>query len=138
MTMSRVLEMPASGGERASAYFGAKLQMETDATDVYFDLQHAPGGGGFTLLDARIPESFARGHVPGAVSMYYRAITAESTATWNKETPIIVYSVGPACNGATKAAARLSALGFLVKEMIGGFDSWKEEGYPIERSAAAS
>jgi rhodanese-related sulfurtransferase len=136
MTMSRVLEMPASRGERASAYFGAKLQMETDATDVYFDLQHAPGR--FIMLDARSPESFARGHVSGAVSMYYRAITAESTATWNKDTPIIVYSVGPACNGATKAAAQLSTLGFLVKEMIGGFESWQEEGYPIERSAAAS
>lgn len=136
MTMSRVLETPASRGEPATVYFRAKLQMETDATDVYFDLQHTPGG--FTLLDARSPDSFARGHVPGAVGMYYRAITAESTAAWNKDTPIIVYSVGPACNGATKAAARLATLGFLVKEMIGGFESWKEEGYPIERSAAAS
>ena len=136
MTMSRVLETPASRGEPASVYFRAKLQMETDATDVYFDLEHAPGG--FTILDARSPESFAGGHVPGAVSLYYRAITAESTAAWNKDTLIIVYSVGPACNGATKAAARLSTLGFLVKEMIGGFESWKEEDYPIERSAAAS
>ena len=130
MAMSRVLETPASRGEQASAYFRSRLAMETDATDVYFDLQQ--GSAGFTLLDARAEESYATGHLPGAVNMPYRVITAETTATWNKDTVIVVYSVGPACNGATKAAARLSALGFSVKEMIGGLASWKEEGYPIQ------
>ena len=37
------------------------------------------------------------------------------------------------CNGATKAAMQLSALGFAVKEMIGGMEYWEErERYPVE------
>jgi rhodanese-related sulfurtransferase len=45
-----------------------------------------------------------------------------------------VYCWGPGCNGATKAAMQLSALGFPVKEMIGGMEYWAErERYPVER-----
>ena len=34
--------------------------------------------------------------------------------------------------GATKAAARLSALGFRVKEMLGGIEYWRKEGFEVE------
>ncbi|TME91021.1 MAG: rhodanese-like domain-containing protein, partial [Chloroflexi bacterium] len=34
-----------------------------------------------------------------------------------------------------KAAVRLSALGFQVKEMIGGIEYWRKEGYRIEGSS---
>jgi rhodanese-related sulfurtransferase len=41
--------------------------------------------------------------------------------------------LGPGCNGSTRAAARLAALGFQVKELIGGLEYWKREGYPTAR-----
>ena len=37
----------------------------------------------------------------------------------------------PGCNAGAKGAERLAALGFRVKEMIGGFEYWKRNGYPI-------
>jgi len=37
---------------------------------------------------------------------------AESTASLSKERLIVVYSIDPSCNGATKVALRLTALGF--------------------------
>jgi rhodanese-related sulfurtransferase len=49
-----------------------------------------------------------------------------------KEKVIVVYCWGVACNAATKAAMRLSALGFRVKEMIGGIEYWRREGGPVE------
>ena len=52
-------------------------------------------------------------------------------AEFPKDRLLVVYCWGPGCNGATKAAVKLSALGFSVKEMIGGITYWKEEGYPI-------
>jgi hypothetical protein len=36
-----------------------------------------------------------------------------------RETLIVVYRLGPGCNGATTAAWKVSRLGFAVKEMIG-------------------
>src|SRR5207245_11627846 len=49
---------------------------------------------------------------------------------------VVVYCWGPACNAATKAAVRLAALGFRVKEMIGGIEYWDREGYGVEGSKA--
>jgi rhodanese-related sulfurtransferase len=48
------------------------------------------------------------------------------------DTLFVVYRWGPGCNGSTKAAPRLSQLGCAVKELIGGIEYWRKEGYAIE------
>lgn len=127
---SLVLETPPAGPEEAYRHFLAKLAVETDASDVMLDLQR--GQNGFLLIDARSAQDFEECHIPGAVNLPYRKITAESTAQFSKELPIVTYCWSPACNSATKAAARLSALGFQVKEMLGGIEYWRREGGPVE------
>jgi len=62
----------------------------------------------------------------------YRKITAASTTHLTKEKLLVVYCWSPGCNAATKAAARLSALGFQVKEMLGGIEYWRREGGLVE------
>lgn len=44
----------------------------------------------------------------------------------------MIYCWGPACNGASKAAAQLAAQGYLVKEMLGGIEYWRKEGGNLE------
>jgi len=127
---SLVLETPPAGPEEAHRHFLAKLAVETDASDVMLDLQR--GQNGFLLIDARSAQEFEECHIPGAVNLPYRKITAESTAQFSKELPIVTYCWSPSCNSATKAAARLSALGFQVKEMLGGIEYWRREGGPVE------
>jgi rhodanese-related sulfurtransferase len=127
---SLVLETPPAGPEEARRHFLAKLAVETDASDVMLDLQR--GQNGFLLIDARSAQDFEECHIPGAVNLPYRKITAESTAQFSKELPMVTYCWSPACNSATKAAARLSALGFQVKEMLGGIEYWRREGGPVE------
>jgi rhodanese-related sulfurtransferase len=62
-------------------------------------------------------------------------MTAERMAEYPLETVFVVYCWGPGCNGADKAAARLSALGRPVKIMIGGIEYWEErEQNPVERT----
>jgi rhodanese-related sulfurtransferase len=43
----------------------------------------------------------------------------------------VVYCAGPHCNGANKAAVKLAALGYPVKEMIGGVTGWLDEGFEL-------
>ena len=50
--------------------------------------------------------------------------------------PLVVYCWGPGCNGATKAAARLTDEGRAVKEMLGGFEYWVREGFALEGTHA--
>lgn len=127
---SLVLETPAAPPEEAHRHFLAKLSVETDAGDVVLDLQR--GQKSFVLLDSRSAQNFEECHIPGAINLPTRRITAESTAHLSKEHLIVTYCWGVGCNGSTKAAERLSALGFQVKEMIGGIEYWRREGGEVE------
>ena len=129
---SHVLSMPADPSDEAYAFFQRKLRYETDPSDVYRDMQQRVDT--FVVLDVRSPEAYVRSHVPGALHLPHTAINAATTAVLPHDKLLVVYCWGPGCNGATKAAVQLSALGFTVKEMIGGIEYWEErERYPVER-----
>jgi len=90
------------------------------------------GKDGIIVLDVRTAESYAKSHVPGAISFPHRRIEASSVASLPKDKLIVTYCDGVFCNASTKAAAKLSALGFRVKEMIHGMAGWREGGYPVD------
>ena len=113
--------------EEALRHFERLLQFETDCWDVHAALEQP--NPGFVLLDVRSPEAFANGHVPGAISLPHRKIVARSLSQYPPDTQFVVYCGGPHCNGADKAAVRLSRLGRHVKKMIGGVTGWKDEGF---------
>jgi len=123
----------AEAAEPATAlrHFAGRLAVETDVADVAAALG-AGGDPGFVLLDARSPESYAAGHLPGARRLP-RPFAAADVAALG-DALLVVYCWGPACNGATKAAAELAALGRPVKEMLGGFEYWAREGHAVARA----
>ena len=127
---SFVLEHAAAASTDAHRHFAAKLAVETDPSDVHADLERNVDR--IVVVDARSAQHFAECHVPGAISMPHRSITKESTASLSRDVCVVVYCWGPACNAASKACVRLSALGFQVKEMIGGLEYWRHEGYAVE------
>jgi len=101
--ISRVLERKTSQLEDAMTHFQSKLENETDPSDVYYDLQN--GETDFMILDARSPEAYAKGHIPGAISMPHRKINVGATAAWPKDKLIVVYCYSPACNAAAKGCS---------------------------------
>jgi rhodanese-related sulfurtransferase len=133
-TFSFVLETPAPDPDATRLHYYGKLSYETDPSDVHTDLEKGPAA--FVLVDARNKVDFDERHIPGAMNVPYRTISAETTKNLSKDKPVVVYCWGPGCNAATKAAVRLAALGFRVKEMIGGIEYWQKEGYPTASSKA--
>ncbi len=119
--------------ELAHAHFAQRLAVETDADDVAAALRDQTAD--FVLIDARSPAAYAAAHLPGALSVPHRTITREVLDALPSG-PIVAYCWGPGCNGATKAAARISALGRDVKEMLGGFEYYAREGHPVEGEQA--
>jgi rhodanese-related sulfurtransferase len=112
-------------------HYGDKLEFETDS----WDLQDALSRGEkVAVIDARSPQSFQREHIPGAVSLPHRTMTKESTHHLDRATLYVVYCDGIGCNASTKGALNLARLGFRVKELMGGLDWWKRDGYKTERS----
>jgi rhodanese-related sulfurtransferase len=130
-----VTAVAAAGPAAALGHFSARLALETDVADV----AEALGAGvdpGFVLLDARSHLSYAAGHLPGARLLPRPFAAADVDALG--DALLVVYCWGPACNGATKAARELAALGRPVKEMIGGFEYWERDGHAVEREAVAA
>jgi rhodanese-related sulfurtransferase len=123
---SLVLEVLPAEPQEASQHFASKLSFETDPSDVMLDLKR--GQNSFIIVDVRNAEDFDECHIEGAISFPYRQMNAETLTRFSKDKLIVVYCWGPGCNASTKAAFRLSALGFHVKEMIGGLEYWKKEG----------
>ncbi|HSE40150.1 MAG TPA: rhodanese-like domain-containing protein [Acidobacteriota bacterium] len=132
---SLVLETPAAEPQEAYRHFAMKLAVETDPSDVMLDLQR--GQSGFTIMDVRSKDDFEECHIEGAISIPYRQINAETTSGLSKDKVIVTYCWGPGCNASTKGAMRLAALGFRVKEMIGGLEYWQREGGNLYRRPQA-
>ena len=126
---SAVHETPAAEPVAALQHFRSKLAFETDPADLFADTQK--GRRDFVVIDARSRDAFLGGHIPGAVNLPSRQISAETVGQLPRETVLVSYCWGPGCNGSTKAAAKLAALGFQVKELIGGIEYWQRDGYPL-------
>jgi rhodanese-related sulfurtransferase len=130
-----VTATPAAHSERALAHFEAAFAFETDCWDVHEALSSA--NPGFVLFDVRSPALYAQGHVPGAMNLPHRKITAHALSQYAGNTLFVVYCAGPHCNGAHRGAIRLAQLGRPVKMMVGGITGWQDEGFPLESSADA-
>lgn len=131
---SPVIEVPPLPPAEMAAHAARRLALETDCADVHAAL--AAGPADFVLLDVRGRAAFAAGHVPGAISLPHRDITAARLAAWPEATVFVVYCAGPHCNGADRAALRLAGLGRPVKTMPGGITGWRDEGLPLATGRA--
>jgi rhodanese-related sulfurtransferase len=113
--------------ERAAAFFAARLEFQTDVSDVHAGL----GTGGFVLIDTRSLEAWEQGHIPGAVHLPTAEIGSRAAELLDPAVPVVTYCWGPGCNGSTRAALALALAGYPVKEMIGGVEYWIREGLPL-------
>ena len=129
---SKVLATSPADPAVAHSHFLSKLSFETDPSDVYHDI--IGNISGIVVIDARTPETYAPGHVPGSINMPHRIIDPTTTASLPKDKVLVTYCDGVFCNASTKAAAKLTALGFKVKEMLDGMEGWRKEGYPVEET----
>lgn len=119
----------AASSDRALNHFQTRMSFETDCWDTHEALNS--GAPDFVLLDVRSPALYAQGHIPGAINLPHGKMIARRMDAWPQDTLFVVYCAGPHCNGACKAAIRLAKLGRPVKEMIGGIEGWKDEGFDL-------
>lgn len=131
--MSYVSEFSAATPDEAIAHFQRRLSVETDCADVHAAIENDDMD--FILLHVvGSALAFARRHIPGALHLPHRLMTAERMREWPPETLFVVYCAGPHCNGADRAALKLAQLGRPVKIMIGGLTGWEDEGLTFATS----
>ena len=108
------------------AHYQSKLAFEMDSWDLHVALSNNEA---LVVVDGRSEAAFAKEHIPGAINLPHRGISTLSTETLDKSKTYICYCDGIGCNGSTKTALKLLTLGFKVRELIGGLDWWKRDGY---------
>jgi rhodanese-related sulfurtransferase len=111
------------------SFYENKLAFEMDPADLFLALRNNEK---VVVVDARKPEGFAAEHIPGAINIPHRTMSTETTVSLDKNCLYVVYCDGIGCNASTKGALNLSRLGFKVKELIGGIQWWKFDGYATE------
>jgi rhodanese-related sulfurtransferase len=134
-TISAVLEYGVPEPAETAATMAEKLRFHTDSWDLPVDLK--AGHGDIVVIDVRSAEAYAAGHIPGAISLPHRDMTAAATAALDRGKVYVVYCDGIGCNGSTKGAYKLARLGFRVKELLGGLDWWRRDSHPVAVSAQA-
>lgn len=115
--------------EEQIRHFERKLAHETDAWDLNALIQARED---VVVIDARSPEAFAKEHIPGAINIPHRTMSAETTRDIDRRALMVTYCDGIGCNASTKGALGMARLGFRVKELIGGIAWWKRDGYPTD------
>lgn len=87
------------------------------------------------VVDAREPDEYAEGHIPGALSMPYDEVTGDPARIESLETggkPIIVYCGGGACELSLSLAYDMIYAGHKkVLVYMGGFSEWAEVGNAV-------
>ncbi|MRX40790.1 rhodanese-like domain-containing protein [Flavobacterium sp. LC2016-23] len=110
-------------------HYENKLAFEMDPSDLFDALNN---GEKVMVIDARKAFGFEAEHIPGAINIPHREMNAESTRHLDKEILYVTYCDGIGCNASTKGALNMTKLGFKVKELIGGIEWWKFDGYATE------
>jgi rhodanese-related sulfurtransferase len=119
--------------EEQLAHYRRKLEYEIDPWDLAQALER---GERLLVIDARSPEAHGREHIPGAVNLPHRTMDEGTTAGLDRSALLVCYCDGIGCNASTKGALRFTELGFRVKELIGGLDWWKRDGFPTAGATA--
>lgn len=114
------------------AFVDAKLAYEIDVVAA----AEAQAAGTAVIVDTRRQSSWDQGHIAGALHLPKDALALDDgLACLPLDRTLIVYGWGPGCNGATHTARHLLSEGFSVRELIGGYEYWVRNGFPVERAA---
>ena len=107
-------------------FYEAKLQFEIDSWDLNDQLKNEEK---IIVIDTRSKDAYKLEHIPGAINIPHKEMNKKKFSKLNTDFLYVCYCDGIGCNASTKGALNLSRFGFKVKELMGGLEWWKQDGY---------
>jgi rhodanese-related sulfurtransferase len=126
---SALLSSPQPHTLTAEEYLHAKLEYELACPDLLAAIKRRPCP--FTVLDVRDAASFAKAHLPGALSVPEKELKSK-LASVPKGKTVVTYGWDSDCVLAPKAALALAREGHQVKFLSGGIAEWQRRELPVE------
>ncbi|HEY5825884.1 MAG TPA: rhodanese-like domain-containing protein [Cyclobacteriaceae bacterium] len=114
-------------------HYEDKLAFEMDPSDLFSALNN---GEKIMAIDARKSFAFDTEHIPTAINIPHREMNEQTTKHLDRSVTYVTYCDGIGCNASTKGALNMTRLGFKVKELMGGIEWWKMDGYATEGTKA--
>ncbi|MEW6647783.1 MAG: rhodanese-like domain-containing protein [Pseudomonadota bacterium] len=88
------------------------------------------------IIDARLGEEYAKGHIPGAVSLLDTEMSeaALSRIAPDRATPLLFYCNGERCLRSSNAAGHAATWGYrTIYWFRGGWQEWLHKELPVAR-----
>lgn len=134
--LSDPLAIPASAGALTLPQIPAvnrPVRVEVGVVRQYFDSAAA------LIVDARSPEEFAEGHIPGAINLPHDLVASDTTLVESIDAggrPVIAYCGGEGCEVSVAVAEEFCLAGHeRVAVFAGGYPRWVEDGHPVAEGA---
>ena len=87
------------------------------------------------VLDARPPEEYDQGHLPGAINCFVYDLEAylpRVLQEFTPDIPVMIYCSGEDCEDSRFLAQSLQELGYKrLYVYVGGYDEWRRQGLPV-------
>jgi rhodanese-related sulfurtransferase len=113
----------------ATEHYEHKLLFEMDPSDLFAALEAKEH---IVVIDARKDFAFHKERIPGSINLPHREMNEKTTSDFDRSATYITYCDGIGCNASTRGALNMARLGFKVKELMGGIEWWKFDGYQTE------
>lgn len=125
--------------DRAKAFFEDRIAFTTGTHELDVLLNGDAHPASYQVVDVRFPDDYAQAHVPGAINLPMPKWDNERylEANLRKDATLYLYCYTPTCHLAAQAAAKLAAAGYRPVEVEGGWESWVNGNYAIEKSVTA-
>ncbi len=92
--------------------------------------------GAVVLLDARSPDAFAEGHIPGAINVPYDRLAEYLGVLQERVMPddsVVCYCWSPSCDFSDQLADELRLMGYTAVTVFeGGWEAWTGADMPVE------
>lgn len=103
------------------------------------DLRTAIEAKKVTVIDVNGTRSWEKGHIPGAINFESAKDKLAALLPKDKDSLVVAYCGGPACQAYQQAAKAAKALGYKnVKHLSAGISGWKQAGQSTETPKKAS
>jgi len=110
-------------------YYQDKLKYEMDPSDLFDAINNNED---VVVIDARKDFAYEKERIPMSINIPHREMNEDSVKELDRTKTYVCYCDGIGCNASTKGALNMTKLGFKTKELIGGLEWWKIDGYATE------
>lgn len=120
---------------RAKAFFEDRIAFTTGSHELDVLIGGDTDPSEYQVVDVRFPDDYAEARIPGAVNLPMPKWDNSRHLTDNlrRDATLYVYCYTPTCHLGAQAAAKLTAAGYRVVEVEGGWQNWVASGYAVEK-----